>query len=34
MFEFKFADVGEGIHEGTITRWFLKLVTQSKKVIS
>ncbi|CCP88503.1 dihydrolipoamide acetyltransferase family protein [Candidatus Phytoplasma solani] len=25
MFEFKFADVGEGIHEGTITRWFFKI---------
>ncbi|MBS2126461.1 2-oxo acid dehydrogenase subunit E2 ['Fragaria x ananassa' phyllody phytoplasma] len=25
MFEFKFADVGEGIHEGTITQWFFKI---------
>ncbi|WP_349401829.1 dihydrolipoamide acetyltransferase component of pyruvate dehydrogenase complex PdhC [Candidatus Phytoplasma solani] len=25
MFEFKFTDVGEGIHEGTITRWFFKI---------
>ncbi|MFT2804865.1 dihydrolipoamide acetyltransferase family protein [Candidatus Phytoplasma asteris] len=31
MFEFKFADVGEGIHEGTITRWFFKVGDQVKE---
>ncbi|CAM12022.1 Pyruvate dehydrogenase E2 component (dihydrolipoamide acetyltransferase) [Candidatus Phytoplasma australiense] len=31
MFEFKFADVGEGIHEGTITRWFFKKGDSVKK---
>lgn len=24
MFEFKFADIGEGIHEGVLLRWFVK----------
>lgn len=24
MFKFKFADIGEGIHEGTILKWFVK----------
>jgi pyruvate dehydrogenase E2 component (dihydrolipoamide acetyltransferase) len=31
MFEFKFSDVGEGIHEGTITRWFFKVGDQVKE---
>src|SRR3989338_5879148 len=24
VYEFKFPDVGEGIHEGTIVKWFVK----------
>ena len=26
MFDFKFADIGEGIHEGKLLKWFYKVV--------
>jgi len=36
MYEFKFADIGEGIHEGTILKWLVKVgekVTDGKPLV-
>ena len=31
MYDFKFADIGEGIHEGQILKWFFKVGDQVKE---
>jgi len=31
MYAFKFADIGEGIHEGKILKWFFKLGDKVKE---